>query len=214
MKATVLDAARRSFEEKLFAGTSGNLSIYDPDSGTMAITPSGIDYPTMLEEDIALLRPDGTILEGRCAPSSEWRMHAAIYRNRADIRAVIHTHSPYATAFSVIRESIPAILEEMLLHIGGEIFVSEFAATGTEELGLEALKVLRRRRCCLLANHGVLAVGEDIRRAYGSAIYAEDAAKVCAIARGQGSIRILPQEAQDRIRRSYDIAEEGNRLPD
>jgi ribulose-5-phosphate 4-epimerase/fuculose-1-phosphate aldolase len=208
MKTMVLAISKQSFAEGLFAGTSGNLSMFDPNEKTMAITPSGIDYQTMRTEDIVLLSLDGTIIEGARKPSSEWRMHAAIYRNRTDIHAVIHTHSPYATAFSVIHGNIPAILEEMIPSVGGDVPVSEFAPAGTEDLGLEALKVLQRRNSCLLANHGVLAVGEDIHRAHKSAIYTEDAAKICAIARGQGEIRVLPAEAQNSIRRKYNIAEE------
>ncbi|MDR2770671.1 MAG: class II aldolase/adducin family protein [Clostridiales Family XIII bacterium] len=208
MRALILKISKRSYDEKLFAGTSGNLSIYDPDSKIIAITPSGIDYQTMKTEDISLITVDGDILEGPHKPSSEWRMHAAIYRDRADVRAVIHTHSPYATAFSVIREGIPAILEEMIPHIGGDVPVSEFAPAGTEALGTEALKALCRRRSCLLANHGVLAVGVDIDQAYKSAVYTEDAAKIYAIARNSGAIRVLPAETQNNIRRKYNMTEE------
>jgi L-ribulose-5-phosphate 4-epimerase len=208
IKEAVLEAAKRAFEEKLFAGTSGNLSVCDRTDETMAITPSGVDYRTMKLEEISLLTLDGAIVESICKPSSEWRMHAAIYRNLADVCAVIHTHSPYATAFAAIREGIPAILEEMIPYIGGDVLVSEFAPAGTEDLGVEALKVLRRRNACLLANHGALAVGRDIGRAYNAAIYLEDAAKVCAIARSFGEVKVLSAEAQNNIRRKYGLAEE------
>lgn len=204
-KQAVLEISKQSYKEKLFAGTSGNLSIYDPVSKLMAITPSGINYPTMQIEDILVTTLDGEIVEGKCKPSSEWKMHAEIYRNRTDINAVIHTHSPYATAFAVVNKGVPAILVEMIPFIGGDIPVAEFALAGTAELGLAALKVLHNRNSCLLSNHGVLAIGKDLYKAHKCAVYTEDSAMICTFAQGLGEIKTVPRDAQNVIRRKYGL---------
>jgi L-ribulose-5-phosphate 4-epimerase len=208
MKQTVLEISKRCFEDKLFAGTSGNLSVYNPAIKLMAITPSSISYPKMQIEDILIATLDGEIVEGTLKLSSEWRMHAAIYRSRTDVNAIIHTHSPYATGFAVVNKAIPAILIEMIPYIGGDIPVAKFELAGTAELGLSALKVLHNRRSCLLANHGVLAVGVNLEKAYSCAIYTEDAAKICAYAQTVGEIKVIPMDLQNEMRRKFGLQEE------
>jgi len=171
----------------------------------MAITPSSIPYEVMGTDDIMLINLDGEIIEGKHRPSSEWRMHAVIYKNRQDVNAIVHTHSPYATAFAVNGETIPIILIEMIPFIGGEISVAKFALPGTEEVGLEALKVLNGSNVCLMANHGVIAIGESLEQAYIRTVYAEDAAKIYSIAKSNGNINLVPEEfviaMKNRLRR-------------
>ena len=193
-KKILLNMTRRSYEEALFAGTSGNLSVYDREKETMIITPSSIPYETMKEEDLVLMRLSGEIIEGRHRPSSEWRMHAAVYKEREDVGAVVHTHSPYATSFAVNREPIPIILIEMIPFLGGDMLVADFAMPGTEDVGREALKVLKGRNACLMSNHGVLAVGENLEQAHIRAIYAEDAAKIYSLAKSNGQVKEVPGE--------------------
>ena len=193
-KKILLKMAHRSYEEALFAGTSGNLSVYDREKETMIITPSSIPYETMEEEDLVLMRLTGEIIEGKHKPCSEWRMHAAVYKERKDVGAVVHTHSPYATSFAVNRESIPVILIEMIPFLGGDVMVADFALPGTEDVGLEALKVLKGRNACLMSNHGVLAVGETLEQAHIRAIYVEDAAKIYSLARSNGDVKEVPEE--------------------
>jgi ribulose-5-phosphate 4-epimerase/fuculose-1-phosphate aldolase len=193
-KKILLNMTRRSYEEALFAGTSGNLSVYDREKETMIITPSSIPYETMKEEDLVLMKLSGEIIEGRHKPSSEWRMHAAVYKEREDVGAVVHTHSPYATSFAVNREPIPIILIEMIPFLGGDMLVADFAMPGTEDVGREALKVLKGRNACLMSNHGVLAVGENLEQAHIRAIYAEDAAKIYSLAKSNGQVKEVPEE--------------------
>ena len=101
MKQAVCAWSKQCYAEKLFAGTSGNLSVYDREKGLMVITPTSRPYETIQPEDMTVLTLDGQILEGPYRPSSEWRMHAAVYESKPEISAIIHTHSPYATAFAV-----------------------------------------------------------------------------------------------------------------
>ena len=189
IKETIVNMSKHAFEQKLFAGTSGNLSIREGE--TVYITPSGIRYETMRPEDVMLIRLDGTILEGVHQPSSEWRLHAEIYKKYPEIGAIVHTHSPYATAFAVNRQSIPATLTEMFPFLGGEVACAPYAKPGTPEVGLYALPLLEGKGGCLLANHGVLAVGRDMAQAYIRAEYIEDTARVYCIAKSVGTPVVL-----------------------
>lgn len=194
MKQEVHQWTKQSYDEKLFAGTSGNLSMYDRESGVMVITPTSIPYETIQVDDMVAMKLDGTIVDGHYRPSSEWRMHARIYLEKQDVNAVVHTHSPYATAFAVVNQNIPCILIEMVPFIGGDVPLARFAMPGTEDVGIEAVKALKERNGCLMANHGVLAVGKDLDQAHIRAVYIEDAAKICALAKGIGPLTLMSEQ--------------------
>lgn len=202
IKKRVLDTTLLSYRQGLFAGTSGNLSEYDPETGYMYITPSTYPYEAMTVDDIMVITLDGTIIEGAHRPSSEWRMHAAIYRDMApDVLTVVHTHSPYATAFAVCQKAVPIILIEMVPFLGGDVPVADFAVPGTDDVGTSAVRALQGRNACLMANHGVLAVGKTLAQAHVRAIYVEDAAKICGIANSMGyGIHTVPDEAVEIMR--------------
>ena len=187
LKKKIADLSLRAFHEGLFSGTSGNMSCFLRDEGTMLITPTSVRYEILRAEDIVEMRLDGTVTRGTFAPSSEWKMHAAVYENMPEVSAVFHTHSPYATAFAVDRISIPAVLIETRIFLGGEIRCAEYASPGTRELGLRALPALRGRGGCTLANHGVLAIGKDLDEAYLRAEYVEDTAKIYSFAKKVGT---------------------------
>ena len=194
MKEAVCAWSKQSYEEKLFAGTSGNLSVFDHESGIMVVTPTSVAYELITPDDMVAMKLDGTIVEGHYRPSSEWRMHAVVYEAKPEVNAIIHTHSPYATGFAVCHKNIPTILIEMVPFLGGDVPLAEFAMPGTPEVGLEALKVLNDRTGCLLANHGVLTVGKDLAQAHVRAVYVEDAAKICSLAMGVGEIHLISDE--------------------
>ncbi|BES66600.1 class II aldolase/adducin family protein [Gottschalkiaceae bacterium SANA] len=202
LKTELLDVTLESYELKLMAGTSGNASVYDKESQAMIITPSSVSYDGMTIEDLVVMKLDGTIIEGKHDPSSEWKMHAQMYLDREDISCVLHTHSPYATGFAVCQEGIPVILIEMVPFLGGDVPVAAFGMPGTAELGLEALKVMNDRKGCLLANHGTLAIGSSIRSTFMSSIYLEDAAKIYHIAKNAGNVKVIPQEYVEAMRNS------------
>ncbi|UQZ88981.1 class II aldolase family protein [Deltaproteobacteria bacterium Smac51] len=182
LKNEVLGTALKMFEEKLCAGTSGNVSAFYPKEKLVVITPSSYDYAIMEAEDIVVIDLEGNRIEGRHKPSSEWKMHAELYKGLERVKAVVHTHSPYATSFAALRKEVPVILIEMAPALNGSLEVSPYAAQGTAEVGTYALPILEKKNACLLANHGVVAVGEDLRSAYLSAAYAEDAARICHLA--------------------------------
>lgn len=187
IKEQVVAFSKRAFDQKLFAGTSGNLSVYCRERDEIYITPSGIRYETMCTTDVMVIRPDGSVLQGPHKPSSEWRLHAVVYAAYPELGALVHTHSPFATAYAVNHAPIPASLIEMFFFLGGEVACAPFAEPGTAAVGEYAVPLLKGKGGCLLANHGVLAVGADMEQAYIRAEYIEDAAKIYSIAKTIGT---------------------------
>lgn len=157
LREDVVAVARRLASLGLTHGTSGNVSVRAGDG--MLITPSAVPYDALQAEDVVHAALDGTILAavaGR-TPSSEWRMHAGILRARPDFDAVVHAHSPWATAVSCARRDIPPFHYMVAVAGGTDIRCARYATYGTAELGAAAVEALRDRRACLLANHGMVA---------------------------------------------------------
>lgn len=161
VRQAVLDAARRSVTLGLTHGTSGNVSARVPGGG-FAITPSGLDYAEIEAPDIVLMGEGGVVFSGeRWRPSTEWRMHAALYRQRPDLGAVVHGHSPAATAVACLGRDLPPF-HYMIAAAGGDsVRCAPYAPFGTESLAGLAVDAMRGRRACLLAHHGFLAAGVD-----------------------------------------------------
>lgn len=187
LRRQIVEKSLQAYRAGLFAGTSGNMSAYCRAENIMYITPTSVRYETMRTEDVVAMRLDGTILGGEKQPSSEWRMHAAVYRVFPDTGAVFHTHSPHATAFAVVHRPIPATLIEMHFFLGGDVPCAKYARPGTDAVGENAAAVLAGKGGCLLENHGVLAVGRDLDEAYLRAEYIEDAAKIYILANTLGT---------------------------
>ena len=208
LKKEVLYYSQLSYREQLFAGTSGNLSAYDPESGLVVITPSSIASETMTIADIVVIDLEGNVVEGTRKPSSEWRVHTAVYKHKPEYNAVVHTHAPYATSFAVTHERIPLVLVEMMLFLGGDVPVSDFALNGSDELGDAVVAALKNRFACLMANHGTVAIGKTLERAHISAVYTEDVAKIYSIARANGTVYEIPPEAEAAMRKKYNLPED------
>ena len=201
----VVDYAQRLYIDKLVAGTSGNISIYDSDSGVVAITPTSEDYMQMTEDSIILIDMDGNTIEGAGKPSSEWPMHTELYKNRKDIKAVVHTHSPYATGFAVLGETIPVILLEMVPRLKGCIPVTELALPGTIDTAMVALRSLENHDVCLLRNHGVITVGCALEQAYTRAVYVEESAVIYNIAKTCGVPQLIPDDMISDMMKKYHL---------
>jgi L-fuculose-phosphate aldolase len=157
----------------LMPNKSGNVSCRLP--GGFLITPSGVPYSQLEAAQVVELTADGAPVQGELRPSSEWRMHGAIYWQRPEVAAVVHTHSPRATALSCARLGIPAF-HYMIALAGGSIRCMPYATFGTEELARNAVCGLDGRRAVLLANHGVVAVGASLREAHSVAVEVENLA--------------------------------------
>ena len=198
-KAALVKQAQQAFMDKMFAATSGNLSMYDRETGRMYITPGSFPYMEMTPEDVMVIDLDGNILEGPHKPSSEWRLHAEVYRAKENVNAVVHTHSPYATAFFINNLPIPVVLYEIVYFLGGDIPCAEGAIPGTKAVGENCVKVLNDRYGCLMGNHGTLAIGDTLARAYTRALYIEDAAKAYSLALSHGPVRVIESADVNRI---------------
>ncbi|MDY3006331.1 class II aldolase/adducin family protein [Anaerococcus porci] len=173
----LVEAGKKLYNLGLVAGTSGNISIKENDD-SYYITPSGLSYESMKEEDIVRIHKDGSAYKKEQKPSSEWMMHLEIYKKYPNYEAIVHTHSTVATSFAVSRVNIPLILIEMKPFLGGDIKVAPFEAAGSKELAESIIPYLKDRNSCLLANHGVVSCGKDLESAFISAEYVEDAAKI------------------------------------
>ncbi len=189
LREEVVRYSKLMYDEKLVAATSGNISARLPDrKDAFAITPSSENYPTMTADRIVIMTLDGEILqcpEG-ARPSSEWRLHAELYRAKENVNAIVHTHSPYASAFAVIREPIPVVLVGMNPILGGAIPLSEYAPAGSLQVGLNAARDIGDKGGLLMENHGAVAVAGTLERAYLRATCIEDSAKIYHLARCVG----------------------------
>jgi len=143
---------------------SGNVSART--GAGFLVTPSGLPYARTTPEDLIELSLDGAVLSGTRKPSSEWPFHAAIYKARPEAQAIVHTHSPRATALSSTRRGIPAFHYMIALCGGADVRCAEYATFGTPELAENAVKALEARKAVLLANHGVIALGGSLAGAH------------------------------------------------
>jgi len=172
--AELVAAARRLDAAGFMPSKSGNLSLRDGDG--FVVTPSGLPYAGMTEADLVRLGPEGGVAPGaRHRPSSEWRLHAAIYAARPELGAVVHTHSPRATALSCARRGIPAF-HYMVLLAGGPVRCAAHATFGTQALAEACVAALAGRRAVLLANHGAVAAGTTLAAAVTLAMEVENLA--------------------------------------
>jgi L-ribulose-5-phosphate 4-epimerase len=178
----------------------GNVSARDPSTGNVVITPSGIDYELLTVKDILVLDRMGKILEGERKPSSESPFHCYIYRNRPGINGIIHSHSVYATALATLKQKIPAVVCNLITAAGGEIPVVKYLSSGTEELGKAILETIGGVAAVLLQNHGVVAIGVHLWKAFQVAAVVEDSAKIYTVCKLLGKPTILSNSEIVKIR--------------
>lgn len=174
----IVDYGKKMSSAGLSKGTSGNISAYDPESGYMAISPSGLDYFETAAEDIVILDLDGNIVEGCRKPSSEHALHATIYKLHPDARGVVHAHSTYCTTFACLKQPIEAV---HYLLAGAETFripCADYATYGTEELAEKVSEVNGEGLAMLLANHGMVAYGPSLSKAFNVAENVEWVAEI------------------------------------
>jgi len=213
IRAAICEACRWLVEAGLVQGTSGNVSVRAGER--MLITPSGVPYERMEPEDVVAveLAGDGSSFTARGGnvPSSEWRFHFDILRSRPEVGAVVHTHSPYATAFAICRKELVATHYMIAAAGGPTIRVADYATFGTQELSNAALAALEGRRACLLANHGVIATGPTLERALWLAQEVEVLARQTAIALQVGTPVLLPDDEIARVVEKFEAYGPKNR---
>ncbi len=192
LRKQIIETAIEFNTSGLSIGTSGNLSVRT--SQGYLITPTGIPYHQLKEVDIIEMDLQGNIIQGDLKPSSEWHFHQGIYQVREEINAIVHVHSNYATGIACTRQDIPAF-HYMVAKAGGDsIRCAEYATFGSEALSENAVKALEERCACLLANHGMIALGEDIKSAYKLAEEVENIAKHYWISKQSGKPVLLDEK--------------------
>jgi len=189
----VLATAKELLAKGLVEGTAGNVSARMAD-GNICITPSSVDYRTMALEDLVVIDPDGEVVSGARAASSEKALHLACYAAFEEVGSVIHSHPVHATMFAVARKPIPACIDEFTVYVGGDVAVTEYAPSGTPEVGKAAVECLADRGAALLCNHGMVAVGKSPSDALHVTAMVERAAQIVVGASALGGAVHLPDK--------------------
>jgi L-fuculose-phosphate aldolase len=203
-ETAVLDAAKDMLRRGLVEGTAGNISARRSD-GNIVITPSSVDYRDMQLDDLVLVDPDGAVLQatdGR-APSSEMKLHLACYQAFGDIGSVIHSHPVWATMFAIAHEPIPACIDEFAVYCGGDVRCTDYAASGTPEVGANAVKALEGRAAALIANHGLVAVGPRPDKVLHVTALVERTAQIVWGARALGGPVPIPEDVNRNFSMVY-----------
>ena len=197
LRTMVVSACRELTRRGLTHGTSGNVSVRCG-ARRFFVSPSGMDYEVLQADDVPLMDLNGRWF-GRCRPSSEWRFHRDILESRPDVGAIVHTHSPRATALACTGRGIPAFHYMIAVAGGRDIRCAPYYTFGTQELSDAALTALKDRKACLLANHGVIATGADLASAVALAGEIENLALQYSLALTLGEVRILDDAEMSRV---------------
>jgi L-fuculose-phosphate aldolase len=187
----VVEAGKEMLEKKLTVGTWGNISLRTFDKEKCVITPSGMNYQKMNPEDMVVIDLDGKVVEGKWKPSSELEMHCEIYGARKDVNAIVHTHPVFSSVLAVLKEDLPPIIEDMVMLLGGEVKVTEYTLPGTKELAEKAANALGDRNAVLLANHGAVCVGPDMKRTLTACKVLEKSAQIYVYSKMIGQPTLL-----------------------
>ena len=196
-REALVDYGKKLSLEGLCPGTSGNLSVYDQNSGLMAITPSGLNYFETCPEDIVITDLSGNIVDGGLRPSSELNLHAAFYRAKPEARSVVHTHSVFCTTLGILGEPIRAVHFMIGAANSREIPLAPYVTFGTEELAEVAVRFCGGSKAVMLANHGLVTCGGSLADAFELAVTLEYVAQLQYRARCAGSPNVLDDEQVD-----------------
>jgi len=190
-------------KNNLVTWTGGNVSARDPETGLVAIKPSGVRYEDLRPEHMVVVDLDGVIVEGDLSPSSDTASHLYIYRHRPDVGGVVHTHSAYATAFAALGRPIPVYLTAMADEFGGPIPCGAFALIGGEEIGKVVVESIGSSVACLLKNHGVFTIGKHAAAAVKAAVMTEDVARTVWLALQLGQPQEIAPENVEKLHYRY-----------
>ncbi|MGC9469698.1 MAG: L-ribulose-5-phosphate 4-epimerase [Anaerolineae bacterium] len=190
-------------KNELVKWTGGNISARDPETGYVAIKPSGVRYEDLKPEDMVILDLEGNCIEGDLKPSSDTASHLYIYRQREDVGGIVHTHSPYATAFAAVGKPIPVYLTAMGDEFGGPIPCGDFALIGSEAIGKVVIESIGTSCAVLLKNHGVFTIGKDAEAAVKAAVMTEDVAKTVWLALQIGQPEELSPDDVAKLHHRY-----------
>jgi len=187
----------------LVTWTSGNVSGRDAETGYVVIKPSGVRYESLSPENMVVVDLDGKVVEGPLKPSVDTATHLYVYRHRQDVGGVVHTHSPYATSFAMLGESIPVYLTAMADEFGSDIPCGAYCEIGGEAIGAEIIRSIAVSPSILIKSHGVFTIGRNAEAAVKAAVMTEDVAKTVHLALLRGRPEPLPPDEVERAHRAY-----------
>ena len=193
IKEQVLWAAQEMLRCGLVEGTAGNLGARLP-NGNAVLTPSSLDYLEMTLDDLVVCAPDGSVVEGHRGPTSEKQLHLAVLNAYPEIGATMHCHAKHVQMFAITHQSIPAVVEEFDVYVGGDVECSDYRETGSQELADEVAARVASRAAVVMANHGLFACGKTPKDALHVAALVERTAEVVWGARALGPIVGVPEE--------------------
>ncbi len=192
LRNQVVKGAQTIYAKGLVENGEGNVSVR-VNKNEILITPSSNRYEDLVPEAIVHLDLEGNPINSNSIPSTETKMHLAVYKSRPKVKCVIHNHSSYATILSVLRKNIPLIMEQQIIFLGGEIACSEITEAHTEEMGPSALRALGINNAAILANHGAITCGKSVEHAVRFAIILEKLSKVYWGALQAGNPLLVPE---------------------
>jgi L-fuculose-phosphate aldolase len=167
LRNEVIETARSMLEKGLTVGTGGNVSVRCPDSDRFLITPSSLPYETLVPEDVVVVNLEDASYEGRNVPSIEYHLHRKVYLARPDVSAIVHAHPPVASVLAALRKPLPLIIDACTYAFKDEVKVAEYGKPGTIELAENTVRALGDNTGVIMANHGILCVGENLEEALG-----------------------------------------------
>jgi len=202
LKKGIIETCRRLEAIGYFIGTWGNVSVRVPEG--LIITPTRVQYDLMTPDDLVTVSPEGTVVDGQRLPSSETDVHRLVLNAREDVGAVIHSHSPCATAVSCVQRPIPAFVEDLAQIVGGMVNCTRYVSGSRhKQLAEEVVAKLGTVNAVLLANHGVLCCGRDLPEAFVTSQIVEKAAFMMLAASNIGGLTVISQEEVDAERHRY-----------
>ena len=201
-RKSIVQYGRNLINAQLTTGTGGNLSIYNRAEGLVAIKPSGLAYFDMVPLDVVVIDLGGHIMDGKLKPSSEMQFHLSLYKFRADINAVVHTHQVYATTIACLNWELPAVHYLVGLS-GNKVPLAAYATFGSEELSENILQSIGNYNACLLANHGLVTVGATIDAAFAVAEEVELVSRLYYQAKCIGNPIILSDDKMKEVIKKF-----------
>ncbi len=206
IKAQIIEICRRLEKMGYFIGTWGNISVRVPEG--FIVTPSRVPYDVIQTSDFVAVSNEGKVIAGHRLPSSETEIHRGVLNKKNNLGAIIHSHSPYATAVSCLHRSIPPFVEDMAQIIGGQVDCTSYVPAGQhKKIADEVARTIGEANAVLLANHGVLCGGRDLEEAFVASQILEKAALMMLTAGPLGPVIPIPEEfvrsERDRFLHKY-----------
>jgi len=193
-KKLIIESGRRMLNSGLTIGTWGNISVRDPENGLYYLTPTGMPYDIITEDDVVVMNSKVEVVEGTRKPTIEAGLHINIMNARTDLNAIIHTHPIYSQVFACLHEDIPPVIDEAAQLLAGTVKCAEYALPGSDELAKNASTAMGNGYACLLANHGAVCGGEDMDSAFNVCTVLEMTSQILYMAKAIGKPVVIPDD--------------------